>query len=190
MPVIKRYSNRKLYDVEAKQYVTLDNLAEFIRKGEDIRVVDHGTGEDLTSITLLQVVFEEQKKIGVLLPRVFLTRLIRSGGEAVSSLRGRLSILDPVKMVDDEIQHRLDALVESGKVDEDEALRLRDLLFCKPAQADILRVTGDEDEKEAESANRGRLSPDDVVKPGEVASLLRQVEMLEAELASLKAGRL
>ncbi|MBP7044934.1 MAG: pesticidal protein Cry15Aa, partial [Chloroflexi bacterium] len=45
MPVIKRYPNRKLYDTEAKKYITLDGIAELIRKGEDIRVVDHTTDE-------------------------------------------------------------------------------------------------------------------------------------------------
>ena len=58
MPVIKRYSNRKLYDTDAKHYVTLEDLANFVRKGEDVQVVDYTTGDDLTSMTLLQVIFE------------------------------------------------------------------------------------------------------------------------------------
>src|SRR5512135_361111 len=72
MPLIKRYANRKLYDTEAKRYVTLEDLAGFVRQGEDVRVVDHATGEDLTSQTLFQIIFEEEKKIGGLLPQVFL----------------------------------------------------------------------------------------------------------------------
>jgi polyhydroxyalkanoate synthesis repressor PhaR len=57
MPLIKRYANRKLYDTQAGQYVTLEELAEFIRRGEDITVRDHATGRDLTSLTLMQVLF-------------------------------------------------------------------------------------------------------------------------------------
>jgi len=118
MPVIKRYANRKLYDTEARRYVTLDDLADFIRKGEDVRVVDHVTGDDLTSITLLQVIFEEQKKIGGLMPQVLLTRLIRAGGNTMNDLWSRVSALDPFKVVDEEIHRRLKALVESGKLSE------------------------------------------------------------------------
>ena len=62
MPQIKRYPNRKLYDTEAKRYVTLDELAGLIQAGADIQVIDHESGEDLTNVTLTQVVLEQQKK--------------------------------------------------------------------------------------------------------------------------------
>ena len=52
MPLIKRYPNRKLYDTEAKQYVTLEQIAELIRSGKDVQVIDHESGEDLTALTL------------------------------------------------------------------------------------------------------------------------------------------
>ena len=51
MPVIKRYPNRKLYDTEAKRYITLDGIAELIREGAEVQVVDHTTDEDLTAVT-------------------------------------------------------------------------------------------------------------------------------------------
>jgi polyhydroxyalkanoate synthesis repressor PhaR len=140
MPVIKRYSNRKMYDTESKRYVTLDDLGEFIRQGEDVRVVDHVTGEDLTSVTLLQVIFEEEKKIGGLLPQLFLTRLIRAGGSTVSSLRSRLASLDPFQVVDEEIRRRLQVLVEEGRIDEDEGSRIYALLVRKPPQPEPVRI--------------------------------------------------
>ena len=62
-----------------------------------MHVIDYETGQDLTSSTLMQVLFEEQKKIGGLLPQVYLTRLIRAGGQTVNSLRERLSGLDPFR---------------------------------------------------------------------------------------------
>ena len=52
MPTIKRYPNRKLYDTEAKRYVTLDSIALMIQHGRDVQVIDHETGEDLTNLTL------------------------------------------------------------------------------------------------------------------------------------------
>ncbi len=96
MPVIKRYSNRKLYNSETSQYVTLDDIGEMIRLGEEVQVVDHDTGTDLTAVTLAQVIFEQEKKIGGLLPQVLLTRLIRTRESTFSGLRQAFhSFLDP-----------------------------------------------------------------------------------------------
>ena len=181
MPVVKRYSNRKLYDTESKRYVTLDDLADFIRRGEEVRVVDHVTGEDLTSVTLMQVIYEEEKKIGGLLPQVFLTRLIRAGGETVSSLRSRLTSLDPFQMVDEEIRRRIQAQVEQGKLSEEEGRRMQDLLIRKPAAVNI----------PVRSVDGVAVTPpaspaDEPADPAEVEALARQVEALEQELARLQ----
>jgi polyhydroxyalkanoate synthesis repressor PhaR len=56
MPLIKRYPNRKLYDTEAKSYITLEGVAALIRNGEDVQVIDHESGEDLTTLTLTQII--------------------------------------------------------------------------------------------------------------------------------------
>jgi polyhydroxyalkanoate synthesis repressor PhaR len=61
MRIIKRYTNRKLYDTTSKHYVTLKDLAVAIRGGDTINVTDHSTGQDLTSQTLTQILFEEEK---------------------------------------------------------------------------------------------------------------------------------
>ncbi|MGD8735253.1 MAG: polyhydroxyalkanoate synthesis regulator DNA-binding domain-containing protein, partial [Anaerolineae bacterium] len=55
MTRIKRYPNRKLYDTEAKQYITLEGIAALIRQGNEVQVIDHATGEDLTALTLTQI---------------------------------------------------------------------------------------------------------------------------------------
>ncbi|MCB0263755.1 MAG: polyhydroxyalkanoate synthesis regulator DNA-binding domain-containing protein [Calditrichaeota bacterium] len=60
--IIKRYGNRKLYDAEAKKHISLEEIAELVRKGEDVRVIDNTTDEDITVQTLTQVIFEEGKK--------------------------------------------------------------------------------------------------------------------------------
>lgn len=191
MPVIKRYANRKLYDTESKRYVTLEDLAEFIRNGEDVRVVDHVTGEDLTSLTLLQVIFEEEKKIGGLLPQVFMTRLIRAGSGTVSALRSRLASLDPFQVVDEEIRRRILTLVEQGMVSEEEAQRMRDLLLRKPLRDEGVRiqVRGEEGAEQGTVETGEPAAPEDeAVDPAEVEALARQVELLEQELELLRAG--
>ena len=91
MRVIKRYSNRKLYDTEAKQYVTLDQLADIIRKGEDIQVVDNDSNQDLTTVTLSQILVEQEKKREGLLPKSFLSDLISGKSSMVDRVRRAVS---------------------------------------------------------------------------------------------------
>ena len=178
MPVIKRYANRKLYDTDSRRYVTLEDLADFVRRGEEVRVVDHVSGEDLTSVTLLQVVFEEEKKIGGLLPQVFLTRLIRAGGEKFNALRGRLAAIDPLNVVDEEIRRRIAALVDQGRITEEEADRFSDLMLEEAPQRDVIHIPVN-----GEAASPQEAEPADLE---EVDALLRQVEALEQELERLK----
>ncbi len=78
--IIKRYTNRKLYDTVESRYVTLDEIAEMIKGGQEVKVVDNRTKEDLTSVTLAQIIFEEEKKTSKMSLRM-LRDLIRHGGE-------------------------------------------------------------------------------------------------------------
>lgn len=59
--VIKRYSNRKLYDTARSRYVTLDEIARMVKAGEDVCIIDNESKEDLTSVTLTQIIYEEEK---------------------------------------------------------------------------------------------------------------------------------
>ncbi len=59
--VIKRYSNRKLYDTKDSRYVTLLQIAEMVRNAEEVQIIDNNTKDDLTEVTLAQIVYEEQK---------------------------------------------------------------------------------------------------------------------------------
>ena len=130
MPLIKRYPNRKLYDTEAKQYITLDGIATLIRQEKEIRVVDHASGEDLTAVTLSQIILEQEKRQDGFLPQTVLTGLVRAGGERLSTLRRALaSPLDLARHVDEEIEERLQALISRGELAAEEGRRLRDQLL-------------------------------------------------------------
>jgi polyhydroxyalkanoate synthesis repressor PhaR len=76
---IKRYSNRKLYDVQQSRYVTLEDLEEMIRGGKEILVVDATTGDNLTAITLTQILLENERNRRAALPTAFLHQLIKHG---------------------------------------------------------------------------------------------------------------
>src|SRR5688500_12238122 len=81
--VIKRYSNRKLYDTERSKYVTLDEIAKMIKAGEEVTIIDNETKEDLTSVTLTQIIYEEEKRESRM-PLSMLRNLIQTGGEALT----------------------------------------------------------------------------------------------------------
>lgn len=84
--IIKRYQNRKLYDTTDSCYVTLEDIGEMIKMGEDVQVIDNTTKEDLTSVTLAQIIFEEQKKKTNVLPLGTFRQIIQGGGEALKDL--------------------------------------------------------------------------------------------------------
>lgn len=60
--VIKRYANRKLYDTRASRYVTLQQIAEYVKTGEDVQIIDNTTKEDLTRVTLAQILYERERQ--------------------------------------------------------------------------------------------------------------------------------
>lgn len=82
--IIKRYANRKLYDTQHSRYITLDQISEMIRNGDDVKIVDNKTKEDLTSVTLAQIIFEEEKRQRSFLPLGAMRHIIQSGGEWVA----------------------------------------------------------------------------------------------------------
>ena len=84
--VVKKYANRRLYDTRSSSYITLDNLAEMIRKGEDFVVYDAKTGEDITRGVLTQIIVEEEGKGHNLLPTGFLRQLIGFYGDQMQGV--------------------------------------------------------------------------------------------------------
>src|SRR5689334_9117798 len=100
--IIKRYANRKLYDTEHSRYVTLDQISEMIRNGDDVKIVDNKTKEDLTTVTLAQIIFEEEKKQRSFLPLNAMRNIIQSGGEWFAEAQRRVQSILPGKKKDGE----------------------------------------------------------------------------------------
>jgi len=98
--IIKRYANRKLYDTEHSRYVTLDQISEMIRNGDDVKIVDNKTKEDLTTVTLAQIIFEEEKKQRSFLPLGAMRNIIQSGGEWFAEAQRRVQSILPGKRKD------------------------------------------------------------------------------------------
>jgi polyhydroxyalkanoate synthesis repressor PhaR len=84
---IKKYANRRLYNTGTSTYVTLEDLAQMVKKGEDFVVYDAKTGEDITRSVLAQIIFEQEGKEGQsLMPIAFLRQLIRFYGDSMQML--------------------------------------------------------------------------------------------------------
>ncbi len=123
--VIKRYTNRKLYDTVESRYVTLDEIAEMIKGGAEVKIIDNRTKDDLTSVTLAQIIFEEEKKTSKMSLET-LRDLIRHGGEVAqrivegtqAELRGR------VEAVRAAAEQRVQSFLKTGQQTSDRAKEL------------------------------------------------------------------
>jgi|SRR5438477_8078542 len=123
--VIRRYENRKLYDVQARRYVTLEGLARLVGGGADLRVVDQRTDEDITSVVLAQVVLEGIKERTASIPQQVLTRLIRLGSGRAGAFAEWLDPQEASARVRGEAERIVSGLVARGRLTLDEALALR-----------------------------------------------------------------
>ena len=174
---IKRYPNRKLYDTVSKQYITLEGIADLIRGGEEVVVVDHATGEDLTAVTLTQIIFEQEKKQTGFLPRPLLTGLVKAGGNTLEAVRKSLAApLELLGHVNEEIERRLNVLVKRGELAQDEANQLLEKL----RNASSMPLTEKIDERLEET-----LKARGVPTRSDLRNLLDQLDELTAKVDEL-----
>lgn len=119
--IIKRYANRKLYDTQHSRYITLDQISEMIRDGDDVKIVDNKTKEDLTSVTLAQIIFEEEKRQRSFLPLGAMRHIIQSGGEWFAEAQRRVQSMLPGKRRDDDSSTGVTAASASEPATDDAA---------------------------------------------------------------------
>ena len=176
MKLIKRYTNRKLYDTERSCYVTLEEIAVMVRDGEDIQIIDNRSGEDLTSVTLAQIVLEEEKKTRRSFPLQTLQMMIRSPSDLIARLSR------PVNDFREDAQRQVDRIRRRGEtLGEENRSPLRD--FVDNAQRTI-------DEMQAGFDDRLRTAVDSLTHVPHLYEMLRRlegkVERLERENRRLR----
>ncbi len=182
MPVIKRYPNRKLYDTEAKRYVTLGEIADLIRSGQDIQVLDYESGQDLTTLILSQVILEQERRQSGFLPRSILSELVRAGGSRVGKIqRSLVSNFDWRGEFDRELRQRFDTLVERGELSIQEA----DSLLGKLRSLGRKKASGDLAEA-AESKVVAILEERGIPTRPELQALMAQLDALASQLDAIK----
>src|SRR3989338_7122296 len=119
--IVKRYQNRKLYDTQNSTYVTLDDIATMIKQGEDVKIIDNRTKDDLTSVTLAQIIFEEEKKQKSLIPLATLRRIIQEGGGAIKDFFEKTidTGVSTFSRAKDEAEKVIDRITDKLTPDED-----------------------------------------------------------------------
>ncbi|QQR43091.1 polyhydroxyalkanoate synthesis regulator DNA-binding domain-containing protein [Myxococcus xanthus] len=153
--IIKRYTNRKLYDTVESRYVTLDEIAAMIKEGTEVRIVDNRTKEDLTSVTLAQIIFEEEKKKNQM-PLSVLREIIRHPGESISGF------------IQKEVSPRVASIREEAESRLDKLLR-RDENAPRAEGEPEAPVAAAEDTAAADTAAAAGLSPADLLKASQRA---------------------
>jgi polyhydroxyalkanoate synthesis repressor PhaR len=187
--IIKRYANRKLYDTEHSRYVTLDQISEMIRNGDDVKIVDNKTKEDLTTVTLAQIIFEEEKKQRSFLPLNAMRNIIQSGGEWFAEAQRRVQSILPLKKKDEDGNGVSDVDVSDVAVTEeptDEAAAKKKSLAALREWVDHSKHRLDEWQKQVDSKVRGAIEDiQHAINPW--ASVNKDVKQLADRIAELEA---
>ena len=126
--VVKRYESRKLYDTEESRYVSLDEIAVWVRDGQEVQVIDNSTSQDVTAQTLAQIILEEGRNGRSRIPADVLRDLVRFGEKTLTSgvehvqqgmdrmVKASIDRLGPVRQAREEmtrLRSRLEELEES-----------------------------------------------------------------------------
>lgn len=183
--VIKRYANRKLYDMSQSCYVTHDEIASLVREGEEIRIIDNRTQEDLTSATLTQILLEEEKRVKRPLPIDTLRNFFQSGGDFIQR-----HIKQPVATLREEAERNVRRVFgRKDGVDVPE-VALKDAPAPQPPPPHAARKLSPEAFRDAleERWLEIQQAVAQLDYPKRVADLEHRVATLEQELASLRSS--
>jgi polyhydroxyalkanoate synthesis repressor PhaR len=178
--VIKRYTNRKLYDTVESRYVTLDEIADMVKQGVEVRIIDNRSKEDLTSVTLAQIVFEEEKKKNQM-PLSVLREIIRHPGESMSEFFST-QVQPRVASIREEAGHRIQHMLgREGEVE----LTPSDLLKQSQRVFEAWQAKVDERVKAAVENVVGGLP----AAGRDLSALIERLEQLEKKIEALEKNK-
>jgi polyhydroxyalkanoate synthesis repressor PhaR len=178
--VIKRYTNRKLYDTVESRYVTLDEIADMVKQGVEVQIVDNRTKEDLTSVTLAQIVFEEEKKKNQM-PLSVLREIIRRPQDSLNEITA--TVTQRVATFREEATSRLDKLL--GREAEAEPLTPAALLTQSQKVVEAWQAKIDERVKHAIENVLGSLP----ALGRDLNMLVQRIEQMEKRISEIEEAR-
>ena len=193
---IKKYANRRLYNTATSSYVTLDHLADMVKRGQEFNVYDAKTGEDITRSVLTQIIFEEEGKGGQqLLPIQFLRQLIRFYGDSMQALvPGYLNMsMDSLSKNHDRIREQLtSAFGGKGMLKEFEQITRQNMQMFERAVrmftpfGALMKTRGEEGE---EAPANGHATGHGHEADEEIADLKAQIEAMRRQLDDLASRK-
>lgn len=130
--IIKKYSNRKLYDAESSRMITLSELANYIKEGIDFQVIDNETGEDITDLTLVQILMEIVKDRKEFSSAPYILReLIKSGKSTVVEFikNSILVSINAISLTEQKAKEIVRTLIDKKKISEKEGEELKQMLI-------------------------------------------------------------
>jgi polyhydroxyalkanoate synthesis repressor PhaR len=113
MKTIKKYPNRKLYDTETSRYITLEEIAQYVKDGGEVKVIDAKTMEDITSVTMAQVLLGQERRGRGGVPFQKLVMFLQSGQEFLQK-----TLASQVSTIRDEAQKRVQKIIASPTSEE------------------------------------------------------------------------
>ncbi len=123
MHLIKRYSNRKLYDASDRRQITLDGIARLVTSGDDVKVTDNDSGEDITTVILTEILLERERESTGPFSKSILTGLVRAGTATFEQFRRTIQGAGIVQLAEQEVERVINTWVEIGHMTEQEVLR-------------------------------------------------------------------
>lgn len=156
--IIKKYSNRKLYDTKEKRYVNLSEVSRLIREGVGLKVIDNKTKEDITSLVLAQIIVEQEKTKKIMLPSILSPlKLLKRGGEDMFKLGRKMFLagLGMLSLTKERANEIAQELIKKGELSQSESKEfVIDLLDKAEKEKDkLLEKIRPEIEKSLEKMN-------------------------------------
>ena len=139
--VIRRYSNRRLYDTSSSRMITLAEIAELVKQGVEVQVIDHETGEDITELTLVQVLLEQTKGMReVLTVPLLLRELIKAGRSTMADFikHSLLASVEAVVLTEEKARELVQGLVAKRRIGEKEGQELLQVLLRSAREREAL----------------------------------------------------
>ncbi len=134
--IVKKYQNRKLYDTKDSCYITLDDIAKMVKRGDEVKVVDNKTKNDVTSIILTQILVEQEKATKSILPLTMLRDIIQRGQGSLFDFIQRYVILgvNSTQEKSAEAERYINRLVDRGDLSKTEGKNLLKEVLDAPSK--------------------------------------------------------